>query len=271
MRRRSWLPVAINLAVFILLEAASLNILSRNGELQRVWLAQKSHAVMGVVWGCTQTVKEYFALSKRNKELAAENFRLQEELAKSREALHQAHIDETTIPISCYGFRATPAEVVKMSRNKQHNYLILNRGFEDGIQEKSGVITSNGVVGIIDAVSAHHSFAFSFQNSGISISARLGGEEGAVGPLVWDGKHRDKAILKEIPLQYKFAPGDTVYTSGHSLMFPADIPLGTVGKARMVNGATNEIEITLFQDFSRIRYVAVVHNLELEEIEEAGL
>ena len=248
-----------------------MNILSRNAALQKTWIAKGPHGVMGAVWGSTQSVREYFSLRKTNKALADENFRLYKELSRSQEMLRQARIDTMKMAAGSRGFQYINAEVIKKSRNKQHNYIVINRGFEDGVKEKSGVVTPYGVVGIVDAVSAHHAFAFSFQNSDISISARLGGEQGAVGPLVWDGIHPDRAILKEIPLQYKFAPGDTVYTSGHSLMFPPDIPLGIAGNAHMVNGSTNEIQVTLFQDFSRIRYVSVVHNLSLEEIEEGGL
>lgn len=36
----------------------------------------------------------------------------------------------------------------------------------------------------------------------------------------------------------------------------------------MVNGATNQIAVSLFQDFSAIRYVTVVHNNSYDEIEE---
>ena len=168
------------------------------------------------------------------------------------------------------GFDYIPAEVIKISRNKQHNYMILNKGFEDGIQEKSGIITRSGVVGIVDAVSAHHCYALSFQNSDISISGRFG-EDGATGLLVWDGKSSHGAILQEVPLQYKYAVGDTVYTSGHSLMFPPDIPLGVAGDARVINGATNEIRVDLFQDFTAIRYVTVVHNTAFDEVEDFDL
>ena len=271
MRRRSWIPALINLAVFIILEAACVHFMSRNGELQREWFASGAHAVTGTVGGWTQSVGEYFSLRCTNRQLAEENAMLMAELSRTREMLQEARIDTMKYGSSLRGFEYIPAEVVRVSRSKQHNYIIINRGFEDGIKEKSGVITSAGVVGIVEAVSAHHSFAFSFLNSDISISARLGGEQGAVGPLVWDGRHSNRAVLKEIPLQYKFAPGDTVFTSGHSLMFPADIPLGTVGEARMVNGATNEIQVTLFQDFKSIRYVSIVHNKSLQEIEEGGL
>ena len=89
--------------------------------------------------------------------------------------------------------------------------LLTLKGYEDGVQESSGIITAHGVIGFIDAVEKHLSYARTFMNTDVSISARLGGE-GAVGPLSWDGKKTNGAILKEIPLLYKYEKGDTVYT-----------------------------------------------------------
>jgi rod shape-determining protein MreC len=101
----------------------------------------------------------------------------------------------------------------------------------------------------------------------MNISARLG-KEGAVGPMSWDGFSSAGAILKEIPHHVEFQPGDTVYTSGYSSIFPADIPLGTVGEAKIVNGATYDIKVTLFEDFGALRYVTVVDNLGKDEIKK---
>ena len=270
-KERKFLPRLISAAIFIVMEIAALQMLSRNAELQRLWLARAAHGVMGTVWGSTQTVVNYFNLHRINEDLARENFELRDELEAYRTEAHAARVDSMGIAHGLVkGFDYIPAEVVKISRNKQHNYMILNKGFEDGVQEKSGIITRSGVVGIIDAVSAHYSYAFSFQNSDISISGRLG-DEGATGLLVWDGKTSDGAILQEVPLQYKYAVGDTVYTSGHSLMFPPDIPLGVAGDARVINGATNEIRVDLFQDFTAIRYVTVVHNTAFDEVEDFAL
>ena len=265
MRGRGILHRIVNLVIFIVLEIAMLHLVTNSADLQRIWVARASHAFMGTVWGATESVRNYFTLSAENKELAQENERLQQQLAQARHRLRQVRID-TTRTDTHPGYTLTPAEVVKISRNKQHNYLILNRGFEDGIQEKSGIVTSHGVVGIIDAVSEHHAFALSLQNHDISISARIG-DEGGSGILVWDGIHSNGALLKEIPLQYHYQPGDTVFTSGHSLLFPPDIPLGVAGDSRVINGATNEITVTLFQDFSSVRYVTVVHNDSFDEIE----
>ena len=99
----------------------------------------------------------------------------------------------------------------------------------------------------------------------MSISARLG-KKGAAGPLVWDGIHSNGAVLKEIPHHMEFSPGDTVYTSGYSSIFPPDIPLGITGDSRVVNGATYEIEVALFEDYSALRYVTIVENINKEEI-----
>ena len=268
MRQRKFIPGLIQFAVFLLLEAAALFLLTRNAQLQRIWVAKAGHGVMGAVWGSTQRIRDYFLLRSTNEALARENFALQKEVLTLQEALRGFRADTTTHPVARDPrFRYTGAEVVKISNNKQHNYLILNKGFEDGIQEKAGIITRDGVIGIIDAVSAHNSYAFSFQNKDISISARLGGE-GATGILVWDGLSSRGAVLKEIPLQYKYEKGDTVFTSGHSLVFPPDIPLGIAGESKVVNGATNEVAVSLFQDFKAVRYVTVVYNTSFEEVEE---
>ena len=256
----------INLAVFLVLEIASLHLLRHNGDMQKAWLARGSHWVMGTVWGTSQRIHDYFSLSATNQKLAQENFALQEELSRARKKLQQLRVDSLQL-VPRPGFSLIAAEVTQMSRNKQHNYLILNRGYEDGVQEKSGIISPNGVVGIVDAVSAHYSYAFSFQNSDISISARLG-SEGETGLLVWDGIHTNGAVLKDVPLQQQYHSGDTVFTSGHSLLFPPDIPLGIAGSSKIVNGATSEIAVHLFQNFSAVRYVTVVHNDSLDEIEE---
>ena len=265
MRGRGILSRIANLVIFILLEVACLHLVTNNAALQRMWIARGSHAFMGTVWGASESVRHYFTLSAENKKLVEENNELQQQLAKAQHRLRHARID-TTRTDSHHGYTLTPAEVVKISRNKQHNYLIINRGFEDGVQEKSGIVTAKGVVGIIDAVSEHHAFALSLQNHDISISARIGNEGGS-GILVWDGNHSNVALLKEVPLQYHYQPGDTVFTSGHSLLFPPDIPLGVAGESRVINGATNEITVTLFQDFGSVRYVTVVHNNSFDEIE----
>ncbi|MDE5956245.1 MAG: rod shape-determining protein MreC [Bacteroidales bacterium] len=250
-------------AVFIILEAAAVSMLGHNGTLQKIWFSRGVHKVSGAIWGGAQEIKEYFLLKKRNEELAFENYRLRLQL--TREAAEKA--------VSGKGgevagdFRYIYADIIKISNNTQHNYMIINRGLEDGVREGAGVITGKGAIGVIDAVSNNYSYARSFKNHDMSISARLG-REGAVGPMIWDGTGSSGAILKEIPHHVEVNAGDTVYTSGYSSIFPPDIPVGVTGESKIVNGATYEIRVRLFENFSALRHVTIVEKLNMEELEK---
>ena len=252
-------------AVFILLETAAIVMLNHNNSMQRLWTMRLSHGFMAKTWGFTQKVRGYFSLAGQNEELALENHRLREMLREYEDAAKATDISLQSVTRDD-GFVYTPAQIIKSGTNSQHNYLILDKGSEDGIVQNSGIISSKGVIGIVDAVSRHYSYAISFLNTEVNISSRLGGT-GAVGPLAWDGKNTDGAIMKEIPLQYRYSPGDTVYTSGYSVIFPPDIPLGTAGDASIINGATNEITVNLFQDYTALKFVTIVRNTRAAEIE----
>ena len=269
MQKSNVILYLINAAIFILLEVAALNMLHNNGPLQSTWLSKGSQAVMGTVWGGAQNVKHYFSLKKSNDSLALENHDLRLRIAQFEAMLEGTQEVQAPMAVDAKGkagnFVYTPATIVKISNNSRHNYIIIGKGSNDGITKGSGVITGKGAIGVIDAVSSNYSYARSFKNHEMSISARLG-KEGAIGPMNWDGRSSAGAILKEIPHHVDFQPGDTVYTSGFSSIFPPDIPLGTVGEAKIVNGATYDIKVTLFEDYGALRYVTIVDNLGKEEI-----
>ena len=258
--------IILNAAIFIILEVAALSMLRNNAVLQDSWISKGFHSVHAAIWGKTEEIKYYFSLKKTNDALAAENFLLSEQLRQYKEIVESIEPADKEFEYDSYGFTYLPATIAKISNNKQHNYIILNKGYDDGIRQQSGIITAHGVVGIIDAVGKNYSYALSFKNSGITVSARIG-REGPVGIMKWDGTSSKGALLNEIPHHIDLHPGDTVFTSGFSSVFPRDIPVGTTGKARLINGATYEIKIDLFVDFNALKYVTVVQNEGKDEID----
>ena len=266
-RRRTITGTLINTAVFILLEIAALGMLRHGDSLQDLFISRAAHGFLGYFWGVSENISDYASLRTENRHLAEEILQLTETITRLEEeaaaAAARDSADYTTAWRGKYEF--IPAEVIKNSVNKQHNYLIIGKGSDDGVRPQTGIITSRGVIGIVDAVSRHYSYAISFLNSDSSISARIG-KDGAAGPMAWDGKGSGNALLREIPLQVKFEEGDTVYTSGFSTIFPPDIPIGRITGSRIVNGATFEIKVSLFQDFSSVRHVCLVRNRDLDEI-----
>ena len=266
MRKGSLIFHLINAAIFIALEIAALSMLRNNAPLQNTWIAKGGQAVMGGLWGMSQDVGDYFSLRQANDSLALENFRLRLRVAQIEKFVSDT-LRISDIPATTLGYKYIPATISKISNNTQHNYIIIDKGSDFGVLQGDGVITGKGAVGVIDAVSRNFSYARSFKNHGMSISARVG-KTGISGPLVWDGVSSNGALLKEIPLHMEIAVGDTIYTSGFSSIFPPDIPLGTTGESRIVNGSTSEIKVSLFEDFSALRYVTVVENLGRKEIKE---
>ena len=252
-------------AIFILMEVAALTMLHASSTLQGIWINRASHRMMALLWGSGEKIRSHFQLEELNHELQAENAALQERLrAYERGEVEQEELARLAARESD-SYRYTPATVVKMSRNRTRNYIILNKGSEDGIRPQSGIISDRGVVGIVEAVDRHYSYGLTLMNPQMSVGARVGRSD-VVAPLSWDGHSTSGAVVRNLPPHYEIAPGDTVRTSGYSTIFPPGVPIGVTGATRLVDGSTLQVDVTLFQDFATVRYVTVVENLERSEI-----
>ncbi|MCD8313106.1 MAG: rod shape-determining protein MreC [Bacteroidales bacterium] len=263
-RKGNTVSVIISAVVFIILEAAALTLLYYRGPIQRMWIAQGGHWLMYNVWGGSESVRHYFSLNKENERLSLENQQLWSELSKYRsEADNRAYAEAVTDTIDSFHF--IPAKIRKISNNRQHNYIMLGKGSDDGVRPMSGVISEHGVLGIVDVVSRHYCYARSFKNVDMEVSARLR-RDGPVGILSWDGIHDTGAILDGVAQHIPVEEGDTIFTSGYSDMFPSDIPLGIAGDKTVVNGTYYRIRVRLFEDPGTRRFATIVCNTDIDEI-----
>ena len=255
-------------AVFIILEIAALSMLKSSSVLQDTWINRASHRVMAWGWGRLSNVRNYLSLQQQNQILAGRNYELFKELQ------HYKEMEKELVALSrldSLGFRSRfnyiPAEITAMGTNSRHNYIILDKGRDEGVRAGSAIITPNGVVGMVYSVDRHYSYGLSLLNDKISVSARIG-REGLVAPMSWDGRGTDRAVLRNIPLHLDVPQGDTVLTSGISTVYPADIPIGVTMGSRLVDGAVNIVDVKLFIDFSSLRYVIIAENPDRATIEE---
>ena len=254
-------------AVFILLEIAALSALKRASVLQDIWINRFSHRVMALTWSGAGSLREYFGLRKQNELLVGRNFELYKELQYYKELDSRRRSADVLDSASLQSrFTYTAAEIVDMGTNSRHNFVILDKGSADGVKPRSAIITPNGVVGMVYSVDEHFSYGLSLLNDRMSVSARIG-RDGIVAPLCWDGKGTDHAILRDIPLHLEVPEGDTVRTSGLSSLYPADIPLGVTTGSRLIDRAVNVVDVKLFTDFARLRYVIIAENPERAVIE----
>ena len=134
-----------------------------------------------------------------------------------------------------------------------------------GIEKEMGVISSKGVVGIVNNVSENYSTVISVLNTRLKVSVKLE-ETGYFGALEWDGKTFDQAVLNEIPRHATVNVGDLVETSGYSAIFPEGILIGTVHEVDLDKGESfYTIKVKLSVNFKDLAFVEVIGNVMREE------
>lgn len=253
-RRRDIGSIAIPAAVFLILEIAAFAMLREGSSLHESWLHSKSLKVSSALWQGKMRRAAKKDLQARYDFLLSENLDLRRRLLSAPQT-DTSFVDST--------FTYTEALVIKVSSNSQRGTVVLDKGLKDGVEKGDGIITTNGVVGIVDAVYEHYCHGITFQNPGLSVSARVG-YGGVAAPIVWDGLSQNSAIFKGVPVGYEVA--DTLYTSGFSAIYPPRIPLGVPVRMKSTNGATSDYEVRLLLDFSLLHKVLIVKHRFKEEL-----
>lgn len=257
---------------FILFFIFSIVLVVRYNNFQRSAFINSSNVVVGAFFDKTNSWKKYLSLSTMNDQLIAENVMLRQQIEN---LLAKDSVDsivlETAVDNQRYDFIA--ASVVNNSIHQKSNYITLNKGTKDGVEKGMGVITSNGVVGLVLNVSSHFSTVKSLLHPDTRISVSLDSTSSAFGSLVW-GNNIDPryAMVRDIPNHVKVHVGQPVFTSGFSTLFPKGIKVGHVIQPDVTSGESfKDIRILLTTDFSSLHHVYIVKDglaaekLKLEE------
>ncbi|MCB9080802.1 MAG: rod shape-determining protein MreC [Lewinellaceae bacterium] len=261
--------------IFLFLEGICIYLVVRYNEGQERIFINSTNIIAGKLTEQSDRFHRFFNLSTENTRLLAENARLRAQIASAQypdqlERDSAIVLSPDSLVLQQYTF--TGAEVVGNSVALRNNMLTLNRGSRHGIRPNMGVITENGVVGIVRQVGRHFSSVMSVLHAQSRISARIRGER-YFGSLTWQGPDPRIMSLEDVPKYAQIAVGDTVETSGYSELFPAEILIGTITAYSLPPGESNyKISVKLTTDLARVQYVYVVNNLfqpELDSLRQA--
>jgi len=250
--------------LFIVFELFCLLLLVNYNNYQKSQFLNSSNAISGGIYQKVSSVTDYLALAETNEELSRENARLNNLLGSSfKLSVDSSFVYSDTLYRQQYIYRT--AKIINNSVNKQLNYITLNKGRIHGIESDMGVVTANGVVGVVKSVSENYSSVISLLNSRIKISAKIKKND-YFGSLSWDGKDYRKALLLDIPFHVQVQKGDTIVTSGFSSTFPEGLTLGVIDEVLTSSGSNfQEVKVLLSNDFKSLSYVKVIGDLMKEE------
>lgn len=219
-------------------------------------------------------VYDFFTLPRDVTELLQRNAQLENELShlQSQVIQLQEQLRETEVLYSLLDFaRSRPqdqyiaAAVIGKDPSPFLHYVIIDHGSDDGIQHGMPVVTQQGLVGRVAAVTASASRIRLITDPESVVNVRLQGQnEDALA----EGSITGDVTLGMVSQNVTLNPGDILLTSGLGGNYPTDI---LVGQVVNVEKTENEIfqtaSVQPVIDFVGLRAVLVIKNFKTINIQ----
>ncbi len=230
--------------------------------------------IQGWISNQFMAIYDFFTLPRDVTDLMAENSELKNEVSQLQSQIIelQEQLSEADILYALLDFaRAKPentyiaASVIGRDSNPFMHYLIIDHGSDDGIRYGMPVVTQQGLVGKIDAVTASAARIQLINDPDSNINIRmqsLDKEAQLVGSITGDMQ------LTMIPSDVELQAGEILLTSGLGGNYPSDIVVGQVVNVQKKESdifQTANVDSTI--DFSTLRAVLVITNFSAIDID----
>jgi rod shape-determining protein MreC len=252
------------LFIFLFLEFIAFVLLAQNNNYQNSKVFNSSNFLIGNLYSTVNNINDYFNLKEVNAELAEQNAKLQTTNITSFTKIFGTSVEiKDTSYMQKYAY--TSAKVINSSTNKRENYITLDKGGLNGIKPGMGVISGRGVIGTVKNVSENFCSVMSVLHEKNAISAKIK-KSGYIGSLVWELGNYRIAELKDLPNHVKLNVGDTIITSGYSMVYPEGINIGVIKEFNLSEGSNfYDIKVEFLVDYKKLSHVFIVKSLMKEE------
>lgn len=262
--------------LFIALAITGIVLIYQSTTYQRFAIGEATRTITGPVNAMSQKIVSHFNLSSENEGLVEQNLRLLREqkanFLVSSDSISTAESEVTdtvthrTTTKRLYDY--STANVVYNTIHRKYNYLMIDKGTEDGITRDMAVLSSRGIVGVVTDVSAHFATVTSLLHPNSNISAKVM-PANQLGTIAWKFGDPTTAYLNDIPEHMSINVGDSVFTSGFSDIFPNNLLIGVISeKSKSPNNSFLTLKVKLATDFNHVNTVFLVRNLYKEEMDE---
>lgn len=186
-------------------------------------------------------------------ELMAENARLRELVAEVEDLRAQLNFEQSHPELELLS-----ANVVSRDPQSFEQFLIIDRGSEDGVQVGMAVVSPNFLVGQVVEVDPNRARVLLVIDTGFRTGARLQESRGD-GILYGLWQAGGLAEVRHIPLETEVIPDERVVTSGLTSGIPEGLLIGQIHELER-NDLRNEITVSVlpFADFDNLQTVSVI-------------
>lgn len=251
-----------NFLLFGILFLISLALTIRSHSFHSTKFTSSANFLSGGIYSAKTGVTGYFGLKEENQKLLDENKNLRKLLVNQQNSSQIKNEDSADAPTK---FNFITAKVINNTYSKTKNLLTIEKGSSNGINIDMGVITTNGIVGIVNSTSKNYATIQSVLNTNSQINARLKNSN-HFGSLVWNTKNPNIVQLTDVNRLAPVKVGDSIITDGKSTIFPEGLPIGTIKTFELGENDSYNLNIQLFNDMTNLKHVYIIENTEAEEI-----
>jgi rod shape-determining protein MreC len=228
----------------------------------QTWISQQYLGLESFI-SASQDIRE---IRQRNTELEAENARMQAQIVELQQQLVEYEILSALLEFA----RANPehtyigASVIGRDPSPFLNYIIINRGSDDGLRRGMPVVTQNGLAGRVVQVTASGARVSLITDPTTRINVRI---EPSRSAAVLTGSVTGDINLEQIPQDADVNPGNLILTSGLGGSYPQNIIVGQVTSVRSrENALFQSASVQPVTDFEDLSIVLVITNFRPVDI-----
>lgn len=263
---------AFHIIVLAVLLILSIVMLGKSLSFNNYRLARGVQSIVGPIQKSGSGMIHRFRLGSENESLVQQNIQLLRERDNMFLEKEDTMLTEMSKPdsvnrkqVRLYDY--TYAHVIFRTTDRAFNYMIVDKGSNDGISRDMAVLSPEGVAGVVTDVSTNFATVRPILHPESRISAVVT-PANQNGTIIWEGDDPRVAYLEAIPQHSEINIGDSVYTNGYSNIFPKGLFIGTVKEVQVGNNASFlTIKVKLATQYTDIYTVYLVENLFKSEID----
>ena len=222
----------------------------------QTWLSVRFQALQNAI----AAPQDLARLRQRNSEMEAEVSRMQTEIIVLKQQISETRVLSALVDFA----RVQPenrylaATVIGRDPSPFFEYVIINRGSDDGLRRGMPVVTQQGLVGRVAAVTADAARVQLITDPASNINVKL---EPSRAQAVIRGAVSGEISLDMIPQSAPVEIGDLILTSGLGGNYPTNILIGQVtGVRRRETDLFQSASVQPVVDFNQLEIVLIITN-----------